>query len=74
MKDITLNEKIYTHGGAENGFFIGTPGIRDGKAVLIHGRHGRYDYIDVDLLCSRQILRIEIPVALLTILNCWFCT
>ena len=53
MKDITLNEKIYTHGGAENGFFIGTPGIRDGKAVLIHGRHGRYDYIDVDLLCSQ---------------------
>ena len=53
MKDITLNEKIYTHGGAENGFFIGTPGIRDGNAVLIHGRHGRYDYIDVDLLCSQ---------------------
>lgn len=29
MKDITLNEKIYTHGGAENGFFIGTPGVVD---------------------------------------------
>ena len=39
MEDVTLQDKIYTHGGTENGFFIGTPGVRDGKAVLIYGRH-----------------------------------
>lgn len=53
MKDITLNDKIYTHGGSEHGLFIGTPGVRDGKAVLIHGRHGHYDYIEIDSLCSQ---------------------
>ena len=35
MKDITLNEKIYTHGGAENGFFIGTPCIFRPNGKLI---------------------------------------
>lgn len=53
MEDITLEEKIYTHGGSTNGLCLGTPGVRDGKPVLIHGRHGHYDYIDVDTLCSQ---------------------
>ena len=53
MEDITLTEKIYTPGGSDTGFFLGTPGVRDGKPVLIHGRHGHYDYIDVDTLCSQ---------------------
>lgn len=53
MKDITLHDKIYTQGGSEHGLLIGTPGIRDGKAVLIHGRHGHYDYIEIDALCSQ---------------------
>ena len=34
-------------------FFIGTPGVRDGKAVLIYGRHGHLDYIDIDALSSQ---------------------
>ncbi|MEF9840389.1 MAG: hypothetical protein RR791_05485 [Lachnospiraceae bacterium] len=53
MEDITLKEKIYTHGGSDKGFFLGTPGVRDGKPVLIHSRHGHDDYIDVDILCSQ---------------------
>ena len=52
MKDITLQDRIYTHGGIDNGFFIGYPGVRDGKAVLIYGRHGHSDYIEIDSLCS----------------------
>ena len=31
----------------------GTPGVRDGKAVLIYGRHGHLDYIDIDALSSQ---------------------
>ncbi len=53
MKDITLQDRIYTHGGTEKGFFIGYPGVRDGKAVLIYGRHGHFDYIEIDSLCSQ---------------------
>lgn len=53
MEDVTLKDRIYTHGGSKNGFFIGTPGVRDGKAVLIYGRHGHLDYIDIDTLCSQ---------------------
>ena len=53
MEDVTLKDSIFTHGGSENGFFIGTPGVRDGKAVLIYGRHGHLDYIDIDALSSQ---------------------
>lgn len=53
MEDVTLKDRIYTHGGSENGLFIGTPGVRDGKAVLIYGRHGHLDYIDIDALSSQ---------------------
>ena len=53
MKDITLQDRIYTHGGTEKGFFIFYPGVRDGKAVLIYGRHGHSDYIEIDSLCSQ---------------------
>ena len=53
MEDVTLKDRIFTHGGSENGFFIGTPGVIDGKAVLIYGRHGHLDYIDIDALSSQ---------------------
>lgn len=53
MKDITLQDRIYTHGGTNGGLFIGYPGVRDGKAVLIYGRHGHSDYIEIESLCSQ---------------------
>ncbi|MCM1496596.1 MAG: hypothetical protein NC089_12480 [Bacteroides sp.] len=60
MEDITLQDRIYTHGGTNGGLFIGYPGIRDGKAVLIYGRHGYSDYIEIESLCS-QISEILTP-------------
>lgn len=27
--------------------------MRNGKPVLIYGRRGHYDYIDIDTLCSQ---------------------
>ena len=56
MEDITLTEKIYTHGGSEHGFFLGTPGVRCYYRLLLSENRRELLSIDYRNYCRLSLV------------------